>query len=96
MPLYRNALPQLDGSLFLTDAGLETDLIFNHGIELRGFLGLDESIPPGYRQLDYTVRIGGGGTAEQFREIHQAVMKTSPNFFNLNQPICMNGRLEVV
>lgn len=37
MTLYRNALPQLDGSLYLTDAGLETDLIFNHGIELRGF-----------------------------------------------------------
>lgn len=37
MPLYRHALPQLGGSLFLTDAGLETDLIFNHGIELRGF-----------------------------------------------------------
>jgi homocysteine S-methyltransferase len=37
MTRYRNALPQLDGSLFLTDAGLETDLIFNHGIELRGF-----------------------------------------------------------
>lgn len=65
-------------------------------LDLRGFLGLDEAIPPGYRQLDYTVRIGGDGTAEQFREIHQAVMKTSPNFFNLNQPICMNGRLEVV
>ena len=65
-------------------------------LDLRGFLGLDDTIPPGYRQLDYTVRIGGDGTAEQFREIHQAVMKTSPNFFNLNQPICMNGRLEVV
>jgi S-methylmethionine-dependent homocysteine/selenocysteine methylase len=39
MTRYRNALPQLDGSLFLTDAGLETDLIFNHGIELRGFAG---------------------------------------------------------
>ena len=65
-------------------------------LDLRGFLGLDEAVPPGYRQLDYTVRIGGTGTAEQFREIHQAVMKTSPNFFNLNQPICMNGRLEVV
>jgi uncharacterized OsmC-like protein len=65
-------------------------------LDLRGFLGLDEAIPPGYRQLDYTVRISGAGTAEQFREIHQAVMKTSPNFFNLNQPICMNGRLEVV
>ena len=37
MTRYRSALPQLDGGLFLTDAGLETDLIFNHGIELRGF-----------------------------------------------------------
>ncbi len=37
MPTYRNALPQLSGELFLTDAGLETDLIFNHGIEIREF-----------------------------------------------------------
>lgn len=37
MTRYRKALPQLDGSLFLTDAGLETDLIFNHGIEIREF-----------------------------------------------------------
>ena len=37
MPKYRQALPQLDGSPFLTDAGLETDLIFNHGIEIREF-----------------------------------------------------------
>lgn len=65
-------------------------------LDLRGFLGLEEDVPAGYRQLDYTVRIGGAGTPEQFREIHQAVMRTSPNFFNLNQPICMNGRLEVV
>ena len=64
-------------------------------LDLRGFLGLDESIPPCYRQLDYKVRIGGPGTAEQFQDIHQAVMKISPNFFNLNQPICMKGRLEI-
>lgn len=37
MPRYRHALPQLDGSLYLADAGLETDLIFNHGIEIREF-----------------------------------------------------------
>jgi len=65
-------------------------------LDLRGYLALDDTIPPGYRQLDYTVRIGGDGSPEQFREIHQAVMKTSPNFFNMSQPICMNGRLEVV
>lgn len=37
MPQYRHDLPQLGGALFLTDAGLETDLIFNHGIEIREF-----------------------------------------------------------
>ena len=65
-------------------------------LDLRGYFELDEQIPPGYRQLDYTVRIAGNGSAEQFSEIHQAVMRSSPNFFNLAQPICMNGRLEVV
>ncbi|MCH7830297.1 MAG: homocysteine S-methyltransferase family protein [Proteobacteria bacterium] len=37
MSRYRNGLPQLSGDLFLTDAGIETDLIFNHGIEIREF-----------------------------------------------------------
>ncbi len=37
MAKYRNALPQLSGELYLTDAGIETDLIFNHGIEIREF-----------------------------------------------------------
>ena len=37
MPKYRNGLPQLSGDIFLTDAGVETDLIFNHGIEIREF-----------------------------------------------------------
>ena len=37
MAQYRSALPQLSGDLFLTDAGVETDLIFNHGIEIREF-----------------------------------------------------------
>jgi homocysteine S-methyltransferase len=37
MSRYRNNLPQLSGELYLTDAGVETDLIFNHGIEIREF-----------------------------------------------------------
>ena len=37
MSEYRNDLPQLSGDLYLTDAGLETDLIFNHGIDIREF-----------------------------------------------------------
>src|ERR1700710_2955283 len=30
-------VPELDGGLYLTDAGLETDLIFNRGIKIRDF-----------------------------------------------------------
>lgn len=37
MAQYRHHLPQLDGDLFLNDAGLETDLIFNHGVEIPEF-----------------------------------------------------------
>ncbi len=37
MRQYREDLPQLSGDLYLTDAGIETDLIFNHGIEIREF-----------------------------------------------------------
>jgi len=64
-------------------------------LDLRGFLGLSDEVPPGYRQINYTVHLKGDGTAEQFAEIHQAVMKTSPNYFNMARPIRMNGTLSV-
>src|SRR5450759_2709675 len=37
MQSYRSALPQLAGDLFLTEAGLETSLIFYDGIDLPCF-----------------------------------------------------------
>ena len=37
MARYRNNLPQLGRDLFLTDSGLETDLVFNKGFELPCF-----------------------------------------------------------
>ena len=41
MAKYRTALPQLKESTFLTDGGLETTLIFNHGIALPHFASFD-------------------------------------------------------
>ena len=67
----------------------------NGTLDLRGFLGLDDTVPPGYEAIDYEVTIAGNGTPEQFEQIHQAVMKTSPNYFNINRPIRMNGVLQV-
>ncbi len=37
MANFRHSLPQLSGDVFLTDAGIETDLIFNHGVEIPEF-----------------------------------------------------------
>jgi len=37
MSQYRNALPQVNGRLFLTDGGIETTLIFHDGLELPHF-----------------------------------------------------------
>ncbi len=52
MALYRTALPQLSGDVFLTDAGVETDLIFNHGIEIREFAAFTLlPTPPGRAAL---------------------------------------------
>jgi uncharacterized OsmC-like protein len=64
-------------------------------LDLRGFLGLADDVPPGYRQINYAVHIKGDGTPEQYREIHQAVMQTSPNYFNMARPIRMNGVLQL-
>jgi uncharacterized OsmC-like protein len=75
---------------------LESCTIETEGeLDLRGFLGLDPTVPNGYRHVDYTVTLKGDGTAEQYEEIHKAVQATSPNFFNMAQPIEMRGALRI-
>ncbi len=64
-------------------------------IDLRGFLGIDPAVPPGYEKLRYVVRIKGSGTREQFVEIHKAVMATSPNFHNVSRPVDLKPTLIV-
>jgi uncharacterized OsmC-like protein len=64
-------------------------------LDLRGFLGLDPSVKPGYDEVRYTVRVKGNGTPAQFREVHETVMRTSPNYFNVANPIRMRPTLVV-
>ena len=64
-------------------------------LDLRGFLGLDPHVPAGYEAIRYTVRLKGNGTPQQFREIHETVLKTSPNYFNVSRPIRLEATLEV-
>lgn len=76
----------------LDSLSIETD----GEIDLRGFLGIDPAVPPGYANLNYAVRIKGSGTKEEFAAIHEAVMATSPNFYNVSRPIALKPTLIVV
>jgi uncharacterized OsmC-like protein len=62
-------------------------------LDLRGFLGLDPNVKPGYESIQYVVKIKGDGTAEQFKKIHENVVNTSPNYFNISRPVRLEGQL---
>jgi uncharacterized OsmC-like protein len=64
-------------------------------IDLRGFLGIDPAVPPGYENLRYVVRIKGSGTKQEFAEIHQVVMATSPNVHNVSRPVDLKPTLVI-
>jgi uncharacterized OsmC-like protein len=64
-------------------------------LDLRGFLGLSDAVAPGYEAIDYQVTIKGDGSRQDYEDIHQTVMKTSPNYFNISRPIRVNGSLQV-
>ena len=62
-------------------------------LDLRGFLGLDKSVIPGYKELKYKVRLKGNGTREQYEEVHKTVIATSPNYYNMSHAIKLNTEL---
>ena len=64
-------------------------------LDLRGFLGLDPQVIAGLSGVSYELHVRGSGTDEQYESIHQHVLATSPNFYNLNQPISVEGKVVV-
>jgi hypothetical protein len=62
-------------------------------LNLRGFLGIDANVKPGYDSISCTVRLTGNGTRQQYQAIHEQVLKTSPNYFNVAQPIRVDATL---
>ena len=62
-------------------------------LDLRGFLGIDKNVIPGYKELKYRVRLKGNGTKEQYEEVHKAVVATSPNYYNITHAIKLNTEL---
>lgn len=64
-------------------------------IDLRGFFGLDQTVPAGCSELRHTVRIKADATEEQLHQLHAAVQATSPNVYNLARPVPMQAELVI-
>jgi len=64
-------------------------------IDLRGFFGIEPNVAAGYRELHSTVVIKGDGTEEQFRKIHDMVLATSPNFYNITRAVRVAPELTI-
>ena len=64
-------------------------------LDLRGFLGLDENVNPGYASVQYTAFIDADAQPAEIEEIHQAVLKTSPNYANFSRSIKMEPKLVI-
>ena len=62
-------------------------------LDLRGFLGIDKNVIPGYKELKYKVRLKGNGTREHYEEVHRTVVATSPNYYNISHAIKLNTEL---
>ncbi len=65
-------------------------------LDLRGFLGIDESINPGYDELTLVCRVRGNGTREQYQACLDAGTRYSPNFQSLTKPVNVSYRLDMV
>ena len=75
----------------LESASIECD----GDIDLRGFLGIDARVPAGYEAIRYRLRVRGDGTRAQYEKAHQAMIATSPNFYNITRPIPLLPELVV-
>jgi hypothetical protein len=64
-------------------------------IDLRGFLGIDSAVKPGYDSLRYNVHIKGDATPEEFERVHEIVKAASPNGFNIASAVALKSRLVV-
>lgn len=60
---------------------LETDT------DLRGFMELDKKIRPGLSQIRVKVNLACNGTPQQVKELHEAVIRTSPLYDTFKNPV---------
>jgi len=65
-------------------------------LDLRGFLGIDDSVNPGYDELHIICRVKGQGSREELQKCLDAGTRYSPNFQSLTRKVSVKYSLEIV
>lgn len=70
------------------------DIKLKGALDLRGFLGLSDDVPPGYKGIQVEVSLRAPeATSEQLQELHEWVVKTSPVGCIISRPLQLSTRL---
>jgi uncharacterized OsmC-like protein len=63
-------------------------------LDLRGFFGLSEKVPPGYTDVQAEVTLNApGATPQQVKDLHDHVVKTSPVGCIISRPLKLTTTL---
>ena len=71
---------------------LEID--FAGSLDLRGFMGVDTNGSVGFPNIDYTIKVTGEASAEEFEELHAISVAHSPNAQTMLNQVALNGKIE--
>lgn len=63
-------------------------------LDLRGFLGMDDSVRNGYEKIRVTLRVKGDATDEQLEELCRLAERRSPVFDIVSNPVPVEVKLE--
>lgn len=65
-------------------------------LDLRGFLGIDPDVNPGYDELSIVCRVRADASRDELERCLEASTRHSPNFQTVSRPVEVKYRLEVV
>ncbi len=60
-------------------------------LDTRGFLGIDESVPPGYQKISFETRIVSNAPTDSIEKLVQLVESRCPTLDTLRRPIVVTG-----
>lgn len=72
------------------------ELSLEGDIDLHGFLGLSESVRPGYENIQLNCKVKADTSEEQLKELWEYVQKTSPVLDIIRNPVPVSVNLESI